>query len=115
MSFETTNSISNIKLTVHLKVAQIIRIKILTKKIATTVASGTDRHISATFRHTVSVPSRNTIKKPNIAATPAQAIRMPRIDGCVISPTYVMIGASMKPTPRPSSTAATNTMPVDCA
>lgn len=82
---------------------------------ATTVISGTDRHISATLRHNVNVPSRYTTKNPSMAATPAHAIRMPRMDGCVISPTYVMIGASMKPTPRPSSTAATNTSSLDCA
>lgn len=46
---------------------------------------------------------------------PAQAVRMPRIDGSQISPTYVIIGASISPTPRPSSTVATKTSVNDCA
>lgn len=59
----------------------IVREVILTKLIATTVSSGTERQQSATVRHIKNVPSRYTVKKPSIAATPAQAIRMPRIAG----------------------------------
>lgn len=42
---------------------------------------GKNKQITATYRHVVIVPNRNTKKKPNMAATPEQAIKIPRIDG----------------------------------
>lgn len=101
------------------------------------VASGIVKQISATLRHGIKLPNKNTIKNPKVAEMPAHAVRMPRIDGsleieqkiksyfCIIfrasdriepiksahqiSPTYVMIGASIKPTPNPSKIIAKNT------
>lgn len=52
-----------------------------TKQMAIIVASGTETHIAAVIRHVVTVPNRNTTKKPSITATPAQDVRIPRIDG----------------------------------
>lgn len=40
-----------------------------------------DKQISATFRQVVIVPIKYTKKKPSIAATPEQAIKMPLIEG----------------------------------
>lgn len=54
---------------------------VLTKEIATRVATGTTKQINATFRQAVKLPSRNTKNRPNVAAMPAIAINIPRIDG----------------------------------
>lgn len=54
---------------------------ILTKHIAIMVANGTIKHMIATFLHGNILPSRNTTKNPKVAAIPAQAVKIPRIDG----------------------------------
>lgn len=84
----------------------------------------------ATFRHSVKLPSVKTINSPSVADIPAIAVITPRTDGSLsnhfknsyvnaffyehfylvevfviahhISPTYVTIGASIKPTPKPN-------------
>lgn len=53
----------------------------LTKLMAISVASGTHKQITATFRHAITLPSRKTMKKPSAAEMPEQAVRMPRTDG----------------------------------
>lgn len=82
---------------------------------ATMVASGMVRQISATLRHGIKLPSKKTMKKPSVAEMPAQAVSIPRMDGSHISPTYVMIGASIRPTPKPNSTWAENKAVSVCA
>lgn len=41
---------------------------------------GTIQHIAAAIRHVVRVPNRKTVEKPSVAAIPAAAVNMPRID-----------------------------------
>lgn len=45
------------------------------------VATGIVKQNSATFLQAVKLPRRNTMKRPNVAAMPAIAISIPRIDG----------------------------------
>ena len=52
-----------------------------TKHIATIVMIGTPKHIRAAVRHCVTDPNIYTINMPNVTATPAQEIKIPRIDG----------------------------------
>lgn len=82
---------------------------------ATIVANGMIKHNNATLRHGIKLPNRNTMKKPNVAEMPAHAVNMPRIDGSQISPTYVMIGASIRPTPSPNKMVAANNVVNDWA
>lgn len=49
---------------------------------------GKNKQMMATFRHVVIVPSKKTMKKPNMAATPEQAIKIPRIDGWLLEYEY---------------------------
>lgn len=48
---------------------------------ATIVANGIIKQISATLRHGIKLPNKNTIKNPSVAEMPAHAVKMPRIDG----------------------------------
>lgn len=56
----------------------------LTKQMAISVAMGTVKQINATLRHAVKLPNRNTRNRPSVAAMPAIAINMPRMDGWLV-------------------------------
>ena len=45
------------------------------------VITGTDEQNSATLRHAVKLPQRNTQKMPEVAAIPAQAVNTPLTEG----------------------------------
>lgn len=95
------------------------------------VNEGTARQTRAAFRQVVTVPITYTIRKPTIAATIEQANRTPRIEGWLlgklnlvmvvknqtyqISPTYVRIGASIRPVPNPINTTAAYSSKCDWA
>lgn len=52
----------------------------LTKQTAIIVIIGIDKQYSATLRHSVRDPIKNTRNNPSVAAMPLKAIKIPRID-----------------------------------
>lgn len=45
------------------------------------VEIGMMQQIAAATLHVVCVPRKKTVEKPNVAAMPAAAVKIPRIDG----------------------------------
>lgn len=77
-----------------------------TKNNATEVTIGTVKQTKATLRQSINVFNEKMTNAPNDVPKFVYEIKMPRVAGSAISPRKVMIGASIRPTLRPSSELA---------